>query len=1003
MNHLMIGLGGTGGRVLRALRKSTYRAFRDAEPSGLVLDYLFVDSDPKSFVDDDPNWTVLGRSVQLPKRSQMLIAQANLPAIVDDLNAHPNLKPWLGDRAAWGEILASLNIDAAGGQKRRLGRFLFAMSARRFRDSVTRIVQDMQERGSRSADVTFHIFCGLAGGTGSGALIDVIAQIRSMYPDQTTKRILVYAYLPDLNPPARWNTGNYHANAYAALLELNAMSAGAWAPFDVVNGQGPVSNPGGFWFNGAYVFTDENDQGYRAAIDRDLPEILADFVFHKTVVARSVAWDGLVRTENSENGDASPETSPGSKVGQRSVRFMSFGIRRVAFPEETIREQLTYDFEVQALRQLAFNNWQDGVGYLEQPKPRADAEFVADRKQREDWRLTDEHLRLQRPIIDTEGSRRWRTYAEEWEAWETNYVGLAEQAERARWLNELKTLFAGAWSSNFRGVGVPQFFETAGRDRRNLAGAIRGRVEQSLFEDWRNGVRAIAECGRVVDALMTDLDGRLNGVTDYVQKREASADDLQRQLMEVEKRWDGLRLIPGSREREMTKAGLLLREHYAARTLAEAARFSKSLIEELRSQFAELKGSIDQAQRVVGEASDQALKRVQARASAIEQMGAPSGYVTTVGDAKQVAATRRKLVLNEEEQRTHTARLRGKIVEVLGQTPTFAVFSRRFAEADVRNALLSTSAEDVASAHQRLVTERSERVIGVSVIDKLRDQWGEDQERLNREAAALARGAGRFVSFDEAEVNKSYPGKGPAPRGVETFAVILPTPPDQKDFVDKLERAFRNARPGGEVDFVRAGDQTDEIALVTLVNLFPLRFVRLTRALRDRYNARLADAGRARGVLEVHTEGDGTQFPDLFVADRASVAGKLRPVLLTAVVLGAVTAGRNRTTGREQLLLLRRDEDGFDLDPLVLGSGLGDAAENLGEGDYYTLRETVAGALAQGRLVNDADRTVARDGIAAAVDKVRGDRGGDPTDPETAAWSAAAREAMKIIRREREP
>jgi len=75
---------------------------------------------------------------------------------------------------------------------------------------------------------------------------------------------------------------------------------------------------------------------------------------------------------------------------------------------------------------------------------------VADRQKREDWRISDDHLRLQRPIIETEGSKRWRTFAEEWESWETHYVGLAQQAERARWLNELKTLFQTAWSANFR-------------------------------------------------------------------------------------------------------------------------------------------------------------------------------------------------------------------------------------------------------------------------------------------------------------------------------------------------------------------------------------------------------------------------------------------------------------------------------------------------------------------------------------------------------------------------
>ncbi|WP_421736957.1 tubulin-like doman-containing protein [Caulobacter sp.] len=999
MNHLMIGLGGTGGRVLRAMRKSMYRSFRDRQPDNTVVDYLFVDSDPKSFVDGDPAWTVLGKSIHLPKRSQMLIAQANLNSIVDDLNAHPNLKPWIGDRTAWGEILASLNIDSAGGQKRRLGRFLFAMSARKFRDSVSTIVADMQQQGPRSTDVTFHIFCGLAGGTGSGAIVDTVAQLRAMYPDPRQK-IVLYLYLPDLNPPAKWNTGNYHANAYAALMELNAMGAGAFAPFDVVGGGGPVKNPGGFWYNGAYVFTDDNNLGFRAAIDRDLPDILADFVFQKVIVARKVNWDGLVRMENSENGDASPEISAGAKIGQRSVRFLSFGVRRIAFPEEAIRESLTYDFEMQGLRQLAFNNWQDGVGYLENARPRANAEFVADKQKREDWRLTDDHLRLQRPIIDTEGSKRWKTFAEEWETWETHYVGLAQQTDRAQWLNELKTLFQTAWSQNFRNAGVPQFFQAAGRDRKNLAQAIRNLIEQSLFEDWRNGVRAISENGRVVDALLVDIEERLNQVADFAAKRESSADDLDRQFGEIERKWNEFRLIPGSREREMTKAGFILREQYTARTLAEAARFSRSLMEDLRSELTDLASSIDAAEKVVTEAADRAMKRVQARKGMVgaAPSDAPS-YVTTIGDAGAVEKARRTLVLSEEEQRTHTAKLRQKILEALGNQPTFSLFSRRLAETDVQNALTAASAEEVASAHQRLVTEKSDRVIGVSVIDKLRDQWGDDQERLNSEAAALTRGAGRFISFDEAEVNKSFPGKSPAPRGVESFAVIVPAPPEQKDFVDKLERAFKNARPGGDVDFIRSDDTSGDIALVTLVNLFPLRFARVVRGLRDRYNDRLAE-GKARAQLEVHTEGDGSQFPELFVADRAQVATRLRPVLLVGVALGAVATVRSQSSGRDQLVLVRKDADGFDLDPLVLGDSALGATEGCGETEYFALEDTVEDALGKGALTSDPDREAARTKIMEVVESVKAAKGGDATDPEVAAWNSAARDAMKLIRRE---
>jgi hypothetical protein len=364
-----------------------------------------------------------------------------------------------------------------------------------------------------------------------------------------------------------------------------------------------------------------------------------------------------------------------------------------------------------------------------------------------------------------------------------------------------------------------------------------------------------------------------------------------------------------------------------------------------------------------------------------------------------VEKTRRKLVLSEEEQRTHTAKLRKRILDALGAQPTFALFSRRMAESDVQNALTATSAEDVASAHQRLITEKSERVIGVSVIEKLRDQWGDDQERLDREAAALARGAGRFISFDEAEVNKSFPGKTGAARGVESFAVILPTAPDEKEFVDKLERAFKNSRAAGDVDFIRAGEGTDEIALVSLVNLFPLRFSRVVRGLKDRYDARLAE-GRARAALEVHTEGDGSQFPDLFIPDRAQVGARLRVALLVGLALGAISSSRSEVTGRGQLVMVRKDADGFDLDPLVLGPTLEAAAETLSEADVFTLQGVNDAVLAAGGLVSEDSRAAARNTIMAAIEPIRAAHDGDAAHPDVAAWNTAARNAMKIIRRE---
>ena len=253
---------------------------------------------------------------------------------------HPNIQPWIGSRDQWQDILNSIVGETLGGQKRRLGRFLFACKSRSFKDQLKQLATELSTGGD--ASITFHICCGLAGGTGSGSLIDVIAQIRALYRDPRMYRIVVYALLPEEIPNPNWDTGNYHANGYAALAELNALSVGVYQPHDVVE-RGErlqLSDP----FNGCYVFCNRNENGLQVDVDKTLPGIVADFLFQKLVAVRNAeALKLLEKMENAENGDGTPETRIGSNVPLRSKRFLTFGIKRLAVPEIEIREYLTYD------------------------------------------------------------------------------------------------------------------------------------------------------------------------------------------------------------------------------------------------------------------------------------------------------------------------------------------------------------------------------------------------------------------------------------------------------------------------------------------------------------------------------------------------------------------------------------------------------------------------------------------------------------------------------------
>ena len=1005
MNHLLIGLGGTGGRVLRSFRKMVYLAHRDEGLPETAIDYLFVDADPKSFQADDPSWNVLGRSIALPKRSQLEIQGANLSTIIDNLNSYPNLKPWLGDRSQWREVLAGLNVDAAGGQKRRLGRFLFAMNVDKFNERVSSRVRDIQDAG-KSTDITFHVFAGLAGGTGSGAIVDVVAQLRKRFPSRD-QRIFLYLYLPDQNPPQNWNTGNYHSNAYAALLELNAMSAGAWAPFDVQDGSGPVQVPGDLWFNGAYVFSDDNNQGFRASIEKDLPDIVADFAYHKTIAARGSGWDDLQRFENSENGDSTPEALSGSPKGQRSVRFLSFGIRRLAFPEETIREQLVYEFANQAYRQLQFNNWQDGVGFLDQARPQANAEFVAGSKQREDWKLTDEHLTLSRPIVEVNSAKPHSPYEQEWEEYHVYYVSLAKESpEKAERLRLLIGHFHEAWNSVFRNVGAGQFFQSAERDVQDHATEIRNSVEASLFGDWRTGTRSIGECTRVVDALLIELRGHQSSIDDGINSYVERSEEASRRKDEIERRWNQTGLfgqVFGRYDRLLEEAGQALRDEYTARTLAEGSRFAKRLLAETVEEITDLRNALGQAQASLASASEAAMRVVSTRAHESNRSSSlkQEGYIVRIQDDKAFENARRKLLFNEEEQRDQVSVVRNKIIDQLGHDQSFSKFTYRFPQADMKSIIVEACEKNVESAHARLISEQREKVIGVSIIDKLMEQWGTNDDRITREANDLVRSAGQFVEFDSAEVNKHFDGKSAAFRGMRTFAVLMPQPPEHAPYVEQLKAGFRNACTDG-VNFASTGDRQSEITLVSLVNLFPLRFTKIGRLLRDRYRSRLETDISGRIRLEIHTQDDCAGLPDLFIAEAADIMRAARPLLLLGEVVGTIKAETNVASGRPQYTFVKSADDGIAPAPEVLGRTAVDSLNDVTESRLSEIKTEVLKALSQSRA-GDADfQKAAAQTFNGRLQDILGELGSDPTSKPYGDWNKAARHALSFLKGEAE-
>ena len=289
-NHLIVGLGGTGGRIIREIRKSL--ATLDNRVGETAFEFVYVDSD-KAYVDPEkphPEWRVLGRNVSLTQDDFVLIGGVDMRSIVENPTGYPNLRRILGDPLSMQRFLDTTATVVAGAQRRRYGRLLFANRAAEVKQTLSRKRAALQSNG-RNAALTVHICAGLAGGTGSGSIIDCVAIVRKhIATNLEHDRVVLYLVLPEES--SKWDKQDakmYHANGYGALAELNAFALGRFDPANPLEAGAPygVREP----FNCAFLVNKINSQGRVSDVGRALPQIISDFIVHRSIAQTTEEMD----------------------------------------------------------------------------------------------------------------------------------------------------------------------------------------------------------------------------------------------------------------------------------------------------------------------------------------------------------------------------------------------------------------------------------------------------------------------------------------------------------------------------------------------------------------------------------------------------------------------------------------------------------------------------------------------------------------------------------------
>jgi hypothetical protein len=986
MNNLVIGLGGTGGKSIRSLRKLILAEQRLSTQSTRSIDFLYVDSSREMMSQSDPSWKVLGKSVQLPAVSQLQITGEDLTSLLDNINNYPGIRNWIGSQGTWKEILGTIVGEALGGQKRRLGRFLFARRVTEFKAKIQTLVQGLQSNGD--ASVTFHVIAGLAGGTGSGSVVDVISQLRHTYPDSQKYRIMPYLLLPDQYPQPNWDTGNYHANGFAALTEINALSTGAYKPVDVSTGsQITVKDP----FNGAYIISNENENGYIANVNSEVPGIIAEFLFQKIFVAGAVGLTSIARMENGENGDGTPESAATSKTGERSKRFLSFGIKRISIPEEEIKEYLTLSFAQQGIHQLRFNNWQQALGFVNESKNFDANAVVRSADVLSNWRLSDNYVLLAESILGSDDPKRsWKSLVEEWASVTPAFKHLAQQQDPKSWITSLSSFFQKRFDESYRNLGVKEFYRIKGLSKDTMAKEIRRLIERDLLEQWKNGSRALQEISKIIDALSAWLQEKIEQSDTRTTKTDSQLDELRSQVAGNLNDWASLGVIGkalGKRDNIFERQSVLLQNLYIELTRMEAYGFTKILLFEVVSEIRDLKVTVDALTANIQQATSQIAESLEERLIA-NSSADTKGHMIRFYEPAGVRSAIKNLTINESFQSTHASKIRSVLVAKLGEDLSFSRLHERVSVVDLVDSVTAASEESALAAHANMIAESSQRILGVSILSKLEERYGSDSSALRLKIHELVNQAGTFLTINPLERDKVAPGVSTGSQIlVAKTIVMLPKAANNEGFIKEVKDAFR-ASMSGDLEFIDVENQHNEITILTIKNLFPLRMVGILPFLQQKCEQRLA-IDRDRMEMEIFTSGSLQSYPGLFAQSGSDLIKQAGTQILLGLGLGLVVKSR----GKGVLMFHSKDADGFDNPPIELGSSILNAMTSL---DYSSV-EAITSAN-QKALKAIAEPAQAETIIKAVVEESKAETGNDTASPEYQRLVECAKLCLKSIR-----
>lgn len=892
-NHILVGLGGTGGKILKAFKMRMFEEFpnasdRDKQPVAL----LYVDSTDEMMGIGRPDFRVMGLDASFTNNEFLYIKDVDVAKILDNIENYPSVKGIVNNVSAVKTAIGSLG--QAAGQKRRAGRLLFAANAIAYVNALKNAYGRCDAISHNAEKTNIHIFAGLCGGTGSGSIIDAITQTRKTFPDAI---ISVYAMIPEMNlPKANMDQGRYYQNGYAALNELNALQTGRFTPHDVTG-----DNKKAKLFtdkvkgvaDGLTLYSNVNENGMTVNSLNELPKIVSDYIYARVFLINSddeVNGD-IIRAYTFENMDdfalEYDETKNAGIDGQipiaRTKKINSFGIKRVMYPELRVLKHITYSIGESILYQFKYNHWREDIGYVNEEINKDYREIYFNDNNLSKWLLDYKHLTLEHKILQSD--KEYPRFNEYWHDKATIYAEDAKNADCP--LNELDSIMGDFFEKQFRNNGVTEFYKGKEKAIPEIAKEIRRTIEHELFEKWKVGDISIIELQKVSKLLLEKITEIRKNIEDLANKEleEFEAIDLDRR--ENVSEWSQLGIL----QRMVNKGARLYADHqeiltdyYTCKTMLIAWEFAKKLTAKLFIEFGKMDEDISAFGQKINDAIDETERLIAAQQKVNKGLEDMKSAIIEVSEEELMTSFETNLKVDKIDMPNISRQLRESILPPT-EFSNFGNLATTISIDAIKDAFDLKLAEIIKTKHDEKI-ENEKKVLGLNILTQLQQKLTTDED-IKKFANEIVKQSGIYLKLNNDQMQLhvrnnegSLSPTNPASINKKTILVSIPSPDDNeglKLFADKLAKAIEDSFPQGSsrpsIIINKKSLRKDELTIITVSYCFPMRCMTWMTTYKDKYEQFLNSGNPntdASNAILLHSEGDGTNLPSLFVVENAA-------------------------------------------------------------------------------------------------------------------------------------